>query len=412
LNNDFKTAHALLKQGQSPGNRAVLDDITVGLQPFVRFFDEQYLSSYIACGGSKIKFVTGKPGSGKTHFIELLSAAASDRGFSVVNLSAREMWLHDFKDIYSEIFNRCDLLRCLRACAGHIAASLGVEASSIAEGTTLSDYLSASGEFDALTKREIRNQLQKMFLRNPLIDNNFAAACSLITGGLLGHPSLEEPNRDQLLAWMSGSRDTNLAAVRKMGLSPTKVTKYNARHMLRSLIEVLRLAGIPGLLVIIDHVDILLGPGAMDTIRYTKLKRDDTYQNIRELIDEIDTLKNIMFIYAFDRKLIDDTQSGIKSYNALWLRIQNEIVSNAFNQFTDIIDMDTLGKHIFTEETLTDMSHRFANVINTVFDEAVPIDQAKAGELMANAPFAQTSLPRQVGFATLNIQEESARDRF
>ena len=81
---------------------------------------------------------------------------------------------------------------------------------------------------------------------------------------------------------------------------------------------------------------------------YTKLKREDTYESIRQLIDDIDSLKHIMFVFAFDRELLDNDSAGIKSYQALWMRIQNEIISRRFNRFTDIVDMDRLAEQEYT----------------------------------------------------------------
>lgn len=49
-----------------------------------------------------------------------------------------------------------------------------------------------------------------------------------------------------------------------------------------------------------------------------------------------------MFVYAFDRGLMDDENAGLKSYQALWMRIQNEIVGERFNRFTDMVDLDRL----------------------------------------------------------------------
>ena len=68
------------------------------------------------------------------------------------------------------------------------------------------DYLSQNDLGDAITRREIRLQLKSMFLENPLIDNNFALACSLLTGGILGHPFLEDQNRQMLLSWLEGGQ--------------------------------------------------------------------------------------------------------------------------------------------------------------------------------------------------------------
>lgn len=390
-----------LASGQPPQDKKVLADLSVGIQPFISHLEDRYLKEYIALGGSKIKFVTGRPGSGKTHFLSYLSAKAAELGFVTVNFSAKDVWLHDFKEIYLEIFKHCDLSSCLESCAHEIIKELGFDPSDIPLGSTFADYLSGIGEFDAIIKKEIRNQLRSFFLKNPLIDNNFAVACSLLTGGILGHPMLESSAKELLLNWLTGSNQARLAEVRRLGLSPSKVTKYNARHMLRSLLAVHRLAKKPGILVLVDDMDMLAGKNAMDTIRYTKLKREDAYECIRELIDEIDTLQHIMFVFAFDRRLIDDEMIGLKSYQALWMRVQNEIVSDMFNYFTDIIDMDRLGKHIFNQEMMIEMSKKLAAVMIQFNRAARPIGMEQASALLDGDLHSTVALPRQVGKATL-----------
>lgn len=402
MDHDMRADFSQLKQGFPPKDPDLLNDITAGIQPFAGFIEEKYLAEYISKGGSKIKFVTGRPGSGKSHFLAYLSAKAKRRGFLTINFSARNVWLHDFKEMYLEIFRQCDLMSCLSQCADGIIQELGYDPKDVGAGMTFTDYLSSIGDLDAITKKEIRNQLQQMFLKNPLIDNNFATACSLLTGGILGHPAMEESNKELLLGWLVNNKEAKLAAVRKMGLSPSRITKHNARHMLRSLAEVRKMAGCPGLFVTVDDMGILAGPAPMDTIRYTKLKREDAYECIRELIDEIDTLKNIMFVFAFDRRLIDDEMTGVKSYQALWMRIQNEIMSDRFNNFTDIIDLDTLGRHIYNEATLADMSEKLVKAANKAGQKALILSSRQSGTFLDNDQYAATALPRLVCQATLD----------
>ncbi len=100
------------------------------------------------------------------------------------------------------------------------------------------------------------------------------------------------------MLWLEGSRETKLSSLRRLGLSPSKITKYNARHMLRSLVEVCCLAGYKGLVISIDNMEVLVGADNAESIRYTRLKREDAYESIRELIDEIDTLKHTMFVFS------------------------------------------------------------------------------------------------------------------
>ena len=406
MENDIKSALACLKKGQPPGNREILKELSVGSDFIIDFWKEKYLANYLALGGSKIKFLTGRTGSGKTHFLEILSIEAEDMGYISVSLSALELWIHDFKDIYTAILREVKLPERLLRCSYEVIRQLGYSPNVIPEDMSFADYLSSQGDLDPLTKREIRQQLDKLFLANPLIDNNFALACALLTGGILGHPILEEASRKLLMQWLEGSREAKLSSLRRLGLSPSKITKYNARHMLRSLVEVCCLAGYKGLVISIDNMEVLVGADNFETMRYTRLKREDAYESIRELIDEIDTLKHTMFVFSFDRKLIDDDTKGLKSYQALWMRIQNEIEGTRFNRFADIVDLDRLIDEVYTPESIREMSTRLAQVINRFDEGATPISLSIAEELHAKSRFGKVSLPRRVILTTL--QQEGA----
>ena len=396
-----KDALARLKKGEAPGNREILQEISVGSDFIMDFWKEKYFAYYLARGGSKIKFLTGRTGSGKTHFLELLAIEVENMGYIPVTLSGREIWIHDFKEIYIAILHRVKLLECLRLCSYEVIRQLGYQPETIPEGISFADFLSSQGSLDPLTKREIRQQLEKLFLANPSVDNNFALACAMLTGGILGYPTLEEPSHKLLMLWLEGSREVKLSSLRRLGLSPSKITKYNARHMLRSLVEVCCLAGYKGLLISIDNLEVLLGADHAENIRYTRLRREDAYESIRELIDEIDTLKHTMFIFSFDRTLMDDETKGLKSYQALWMRIQNEIEGTRFNRFADIVDLDRLIDEVYTPENILKMSTRLAQVVNRIDEGANPISLNTAEELHAKARYGKVSVPRRVILATL-----------
>lgn len=401
MEHDIQSALTCLKKGQAPGNREILREISVGKDFILDFWLEKYLAEYLARGGSKIKFLSGRPGSGKTHFLEMLDIEAGNMGYIPVSLSAREIWIHDFKEIYTAILRQVRLPERLQRCSREVIRQLGYSPEEIPKDMSFADYLSGQGQLDPLTKREIRQQLEKLFLANPLIDNNFALACALITGGILGHPILEETGRKLLMLWLEGNKEAQLSSLRRLGLSPSKITKYNARHMLRSLVEVCCLAGYKGLVVSIDNLEVLVNANSTETIRYTRLKREDAYESIRELIDEIDTLKHILFVFSFDRSLIDDDIRGLKSYQALWMRIQNEIETARFNRFADIVDMDRLIDEVYTPEVILEMSNRLAQVVNSFDQGATPINLSTAEELHAKSRFGKVSLPRRVALTTL-----------
>ncbi|MEY8427467.1 BREX system ATP-binding domain-containing protein [Lachnospiraceae bacterium 46-15] len=190
--------------------------------------------------------------------------------------------MHDFKEIYIEIFRQCGIMKCLEGISHHLIQEMGFDYHDIPEGMKFIDYLSQNGLGDTLTKREIRALLRQMFLDNPMLDNNFALACSMLTGSILGYPVLEEQNRDLLLAWLEGDRTIKLSHLRALDFYPSRITRYNARHMLRSLAEIIRMGGSPGLFIAIDNLEILISRSSLEPVHYTKMKREDTYESIRQ----------------------------------------------------------------------------------------------------------------------------------
>ena len=382
-----------LLQGKAPAQSAVLKEITTGLDSLTAFLRKHYLSTYIPEGGSKIKLVTGRSGSGKTHLARCLLAEAEELGYLTVSFSAKEVWLHDFREVYLEILRQCDIEKVLFGCAGQIMREMGYDPSELREGQTFLDYLVEKGEGDAISRGEIRSALRRYFTRNPLLDNGFASCCSLLTGGILGHPVLEPASRELLLSFLNGDKTIKLSQLRLLGFTPSRITKYNARYLLRSLAEVVHLAGYAGLLVVVDDLDVLVERSAESAIRYTKLRREDTYESIRQLIDDIDNMRHVMFLFCFDRELLDDENYGVKSYQALWMRIQNEVVSRRFNRFADMIDLDRYADEAYDAQTLRQMSERLAGVLQNAGISAAPIGGEAAQELATRAEFGGIGLP-------------------
>ena len=351
------------------------------------FWKQNYLQEYINVGGSKIKFLTGRPGSGKTYALNAFCRTAENLGYVTVSFSARHVGLSDFRDIYLEILRQTDIETRLKECAEQQIRKMGYDPEEIPADRTFVDWLASRNEGDMLTNRAIRENLRTMFLKNPLLDYNFATVCSILTAGYLGHPSLDEASRQLLLAWMSGDKTIKAASLRAMGLAPNKITKRNARHMLRSLAELIHLSGHAGLLVTIDDLDILMDNSGLEEIHYTKMKRDDTYESIRELIDDIDSMHYIMFVFGFDRCLIDNEKLGFKSYQALWMRIQNEVVAARFNRFTDIADLDHLAKEVYSVDYIQELSIHFGEEMEHRGESFDLLDEAQAKQVLEQSEY-------------------------
>lgn len=207
-----------------------------------------------------------------------------------------------------------------------------------------------------------------------------------------------------LLAWLEGDRTVKLSQLRSLGFYPSRITKFNARHMLRSLAEVVRLSGFCGLFIIVDDLEILISRSSLEPVHYTKMKREDTYESIRQLIDDIDSMKNIMFVYRFDRELMDNENAGLKAYQALWMRIQNEIVGERFNRFSDMVDLDLLAAQEYTPDVIVSISESLAHARKNA--PATPLSMDAAREIAAQARTGAVGVPRLIQIAMEEVSKD------
>ena len=101
--------------------------LSCGVEFLTDFWEEKYLREYVKNGGSKIKFITGRPGSGKTHFLRLMTSLAAKENYKTVWFSAKDVWMHDFKEVYVEILHQSDLSGCLELLACQVIRDMGFD---------------------------------------------------------------------------------------------------------------------------------------------------------------------------------------------------------------------------------------------------------------------------------------------
>ena len=157
-------------------------------------------------------------------------------------------------------------------------------------------------------------------------------------------------------------------------------------------------------LTTIDDLDILISRSSLEQVHYTKMKREDTYESIRQLIDDIDSLRYIMFTFAFERSLMDDENAGLKSYQALWMRIQSEISGESFNRFADIVDMDSMAAQEYTPAVLANISKEISDTINNQNVSGITLEQATS--LLEQAKYGNVGIPQLI----YNVMMGGAKD--
>ena len=394
-----------LSFGRVPVDRDILRSITVGLDKVSSFIKREYFDTFISHGGSKIKFVTGKKGSGKSHLLKLLSFDAEDSGFITVELDSRNLLLSDLSNLYLAVFEKLDLDDLVKRSAVRMVNELGYDYT-IDNEKAFSSWLGDRGELSFYSKSEVRAGIRNFYQGNPNLDYNFGQILSILASSYLGLFRLDGETKEMTDKWLKADKTIKIAALRGMGLAGYKINKFNARFLLRSLSELVKMAGYSGLFVSIDNLESMISTSSLNPVKYTKMRRDDGYEAIRELIDDIDTFRYFFLVFGFERSLIDNEKTGVKSYQALWLRIQNEIISKRVNLYTDLLDLDKINASLYTEDAIIEMSSRLSTLFRSYDCSAVTLGKEDAEKLMKESKYGGTSLPLLVNRFTLQLDRK------
>jgi hypothetical protein len=305
----------------------------LGLAAFLR---QRYLETYLAEGGSKLKLVIGREGAGKSHLCRYLAVQAGELGYLVRVVSASELPLFSFDQIYRQVMTGVSPSQLVKHYTLNLVRGLGYAYPG--QEQSFMEWIISQGRDGRFVSRELQDRLGHDLLGDRDLDRSFATALATLAVDELGARQLDPGARAALIAWLQGhavsARQRNRLQIRKT------IDRYSARLIFRSFLHFLPKAGVRGVVLIIDdfHQVTESRPGSL--VRYTRGRRDELYESIRQVIDEVDTLKGFLMILSGRRALLEDEKHGVRSYEALWMRLQNEVRSERVNRFADLLDLD------------------------------------------------------------------------
>lgn len=246
---------AALQAGQPPYSPEWLQGLTLGREVWLDTFNRHYLQNYIVSGGSKVKVLVGSQGVGKTHLLHCVKADARSLGYAVVYLSAREMAcrINDLPNLYRSIFQGIEPAALVKGLCLKVAERLGYGKERYQGDGRLLPLLIEDGfaRYDA--EREIRNAAVRTFRGTDFGPSFVTFAYTTAYDGLTAGP---DSDLFQLrLKWLAGEK-LEKKEQQETGLLE-QLKQVNARYWLNSLIRLLEQAGMPGLVVLIDDLEVI-----------------------------------------------------------------------------------------------------------------------------------------------------------
>ena len=259
-----------------------------------------------------IRFVSGSWGSGKTHFFRLMRALAFDANCLVSNveLNKDEAPLNKFEKVFYAILKNIISPTYFQEHGQPQAAPFGIvlkeamvflatgrhshdESASHHEVMTASEKLMACGGIDIDFRKIVKAYWDTFLPDSP-------------------DEALIDQRRDEILQWFSG--EGTIGQWRKNYGVNKVVSKDNAKLMLQSLSEFIKLAGYQGLVILFDEAEM-----SYSVMRKSALK--EAHNNLLHLINNVDQLNGLFLLYATTPDFYTDPKHGIVISGALQTRI-------------------------------------------------------------------------------------------
>jgi hypothetical protein len=257
-----------LRRGTVP--QQGLDLFAVGLEPLAPALDEELAG--VAAGGASFKALRGEYGAGKTFFARWLAERAKATGFaaSEVQISESETPLHRLETVYRRLIERLSTGDARHGALRVVVDRwlFALEEDVIATGVDERDAAVLATRVDEV----MESRLRRVADSSP----SFAAA---LRAYHRAKSAGDGATADGILAWVGGQPNVAASIKRAAGVRG-EIDHFGALGNLLGLLTILRDAGHPGLLLVLDELETLQ--------RVRSDVREKALNALRQLIDEID----------------------------------------------------------------------------------------------------------------------------
>ena len=299
---------------------------TMRPEQWLGYLRSEYLDSFVREGGSSIKFCVPMCDGERAALCEgtRRQAAALSYLFAEVDAAQTRVQLAD--QIFFRLAAQVDWESLGRGVLTDLCKRNNFEP----PGPSSQPFYQAVAARNAIEPdavlRLLRLSLSEQVLHRSGLAKDFRGAMFWICHAqLTAAPDLTQAVR-ALTDWLTG-RNRNVSAVKDYGIF-NRITRNNARHFIESLLKWVRIAGLPGTVVLMDISRLATARNPRDDLNfYSTAALLDAYEVLREFIDATDRLSGCVMVVVPHASFLDEDAfgRGIGRYEALKFRIFDEV---------------------------------------------------------------------------------------
>jgi hypothetical protein len=309
-------------------------------EEWVTVVGSEYLATFVRQGGAAVKFAAATTDAGRADLRQRLAAAAEAHGFQLAIVDAVDVRLHLIDRLFHAVARQVDWDGLSRAFLERLLRARGLRLPPASESLSAVRLAELNAAPEVLLRTDLRGALAHELFEDYAMTREFRLAMFSLCAAQLDptdNPAMEASIRE----WLRG--ELRLVSEVKRALIFQKIARHNARHMLFSLAHWLTLVGKSGLLLVLDvarYAEAVRPSERGAGNYYTTPATIDLYEMLRQLIDATDEVSAcfVAVLVGPDFLQLQDDRRGIRSYQALYFRIWDEVFDrNRENPFSSLV---------------------------------------------------------------------------
>jgi hypothetical protein len=299
----------------------VLTTKPLPLAEWVSFIEREYLSAFIPAGGASVKIAILDDSAFDLATDRLITLAHAQRMLTV-QIDAARTRTHLMHELFFAIARVLPWEGLAQSYVEALFAANAYPWPRPGLPVTTAELAATFAVAPALFARQRDQWLTADLWEDRALAQDFRAAMLQLCLSRL------EPDAAAIaspaLRWLYGEKVP--AAELKTADISGRIVRSNARAMLVSLCHFLRKAGMAGLLVTLDLRQLSRTTAAQGTLRYSPAAVMDSYEVLREVIDDAEHLPGLFMAVLADAALATgDPRRTLSQYAALQMRVWPDV---------------------------------------------------------------------------------------
>lgn len=294
---------------------------------YADFLDREYLGSYVAKGGTAVKFVVSPDDDQARSFSEALGDRAEASGYLAARVDAAETRVHMMDQLFFVVAAQVDWDELAALAVRGALAAIAHPVPDDSVDVSVHTVASLHGVDPLELSRDVNRQLQHSIYGDFAMVQEFRIAMLRLCQAQLRTGQVTDAEHSAVLDWLRG--ELRQISMLRSAMIFRRIGRHNARQLLFSLAHWLSANGRAGLLLELDIRRLGFArrpkPEERRGLYYTRATLLDAYELLRQLVDNTDELSHCCVVVLAAPEFLSDQHRGVGAYQALKLRIYDEI---------------------------------------------------------------------------------------